>query len=89
MRMGFSQDQIRIVINNYQKKTSQNYASLDQIQQTLNQPVFFGIPPSAAVLASVNKGRPFVVDRESAPDADRNFRAFVDKSTGRKKAAGE
>jgi pilus assembly protein CpaE len=85
MRMGFTQDQIRVVINRFTKKPSQNQASLDQIKQTLNQDIFFGIPSSPAVLAAINRARPFVLDREAAGDLDRTFRAFVDKATGRKK----
>jgi pilus assembly protein CpaE len=86
MRMGFNQDQIRVVVNRYTKKINANIASLDQIQQTLNQQVFYGIPPSPAVIASINKARPFVANREQAGDLDRIFRAFVDKATGGKKA---
>jgi pilus assembly protein CpaE len=85
MRMGFNQDQIRVVVNRYSKKVSSTQASLEQIQQTLNQPVFYGIPASPAVLASINKARPFVANREQAGELDRIFRAFVDKATGRKK----
>jgi pilus assembly protein CpaE len=85
MRMGFNQDQIRILINRYSKKVSSNCASLEQIQQTLNQPVFYGIPASGAVIASINRARPFVANREAAGDLDRLFRAFVDKATGGKK----
>ena len=84
MRMGFTQDQIKIVVNHYQKKLGPNYASLEQIQQTLNQPVFYGIPHSPVMLAAVNKARPMVVDRQAAGDQDRIFRAFVDKATGAK-----
>ena len=87
MRMGYSQDQIRVLVNRYSKKITTGMAGLDQIQQTLNQPVFYGVPHSPAVLASINKGRPFVANREQAGDLDRLFRAFVDKATGRKKAA--
>src|SRR5215471_463411 len=85
MRMGFSQEQVKIVVNRYVKKVTSNQASLEQIQQTLNQSVFYGIPPSPAVIASINKGRPFVANREQAGDLDRLFRSFVDKATGRKK----
>jgi pilus assembly protein CpaE len=85
MRMGFTQDQIRVVINRYTRKPTQNQASLDQIKQTLNQDIFFGVPSSPAVLAAINRARPFVVDREAAGDLDRTFRAFVDKGAGRKK----
>ncbi len=88
MRMGFNQDQIKVVVNRYTKKITSNQASLEQIQQTLNQAVFYGIPGSPAVLASINKGRPFVANREEAGDLDRVFRAFVDKATGGKKAKG-
>ncbi|HLJ16922.1 MAG TPA: AAA family ATPase [Bryobacteraceae bacterium] len=85
MRLGFNQDQIKLVVNEYQKKPSPSYADLEQIQQTLNQPVFFGVPSSPAVLAAINKARPFVSDRQSAGDLDRVFRLFVDKATGAKK----
>jgi septum formation inhibitor-activating ATPase MinD len=82
MRMGFTQDQIKVLVNHYQKKTGPNYASLEQIQQTLNQPVFYGIPQSPVMLAAVNKARPMVADRQAAGDLDKIFRAFVDKATG-------
>jgi len=36
------------------------------------------------MLASVNKARPMVVDRQAAGEQDRIFRAFVDKATGAK-----
>jgi pilus assembly protein CpaE len=88
MRMGFSQDQLKVVVNGYQKRNNSNYATLEQVQQTLNQQVFYGIPNSPAVLASVNRARPFVADREAAGDLDRAFRAFVDKATGVKKGQG-
>jgi pilus assembly protein CpaE len=87
MRMGFNQDQIKVVVNRYTKKITPNMASLEQIQQTLNQQVFYGIPPSPAVIASINKARPFVANREQAGELDRLFRAFVDKATGKKKGA--
>jgi len=85
MRMGFNQDQIKIVVNRYTKKINPNMAALEQIQSTLNQPVFYGIPASLAVIASINKARPLVANREQAPDLDRIFRSFVDKATGGKK----
>jgi pilus assembly protein CpaE len=87
MRMGFNQDQVRVVVNRYTRKINSNMASLEQIQQTLNQPVFYGIPPSNAVIASINKARPFVANREQAGELDRIFRSFVDKATGAKKMA--
>jgi pilus assembly protein CpaE len=82
MRLGFTQDQIKIVVNGYQKKPATSLATLEQVRQTLNQPVFYGIPSSPAALAAVNRGRPFVADRAAAGDLDRAFRAFVDKATG-------
>lgn len=89
MRMGYSQDQIRVLVNRYSKKVTSSMASLEQIQQTLNQQIFYGIPGSPAVLASINKARPFVANREQAGELDRLFRAFVDKATGKKKDAAE
>ena len=82
MRMGFTHDQIKVVVNHYQKKIGPNYASLEQIQLTLNQPVFYGIPQSPVMLAAVNKARPMVADRQAAGELDKIFRAFVDKATG-------
>jgi len=84
MRMGFSQDQIRVLINRYSKRPDPHHATLEQVQQTLNQPVFFGIPSSPAVLAAINRGRPVVADARAAGELDRIFRAFVDKATGAK-----
>ncbi len=82
MHLGFNQDQLRVVINQYTKKPSPQLATLEQIQGTMNQPVFYGIPATPAVLNMINKGRPVVTDRQGAPDFDRAFRAFVDKATG-------
>jgi len=85
MRLGFSQDQLKIVVNEYQKKPDANLASLEQIQQTLNQPVFYGIPASPAALAAVNRGRPVVAAaRNGAGDLERALRGFVNKATGAK-----
>ncbi|MBS1827395.1 MAG: AAA family ATPase [Acidobacteria bacterium] len=91
MRMGFSQDQIKIVINRYSKKNDMHHATLEQVQSTLNQAAFYGIPNAQAFLASVNKARPMVQDREAAGEVDRVFRSFVDKATGvkREEKAGE
>ncbi len=88
MRMGFSQDQIRVVVNQYSKKANAHHASLEQIQQTLNQQVFYGIPNSPVVLSGINRARPFVAQRDAAGEMDRLFRAFVDKATGAKGKAG-
>jgi pilus assembly protein CpaE len=87
MRLGFQQDQLRIVVNQYQKKPDASLASLEQIQQTLNQPVFCAIPSSPAALAAINRARPFVADRAAAGDLDRAFRGFVDKVFGQKAQA--
>lgn len=89
MRMGFSQDQIKVVCNQYQKRNSPNYSSLEQIQQTLNQSVFYGIPSTPALLTSVNKARPLVADRQLAPEFDKAFRLFVDKATAAKKTVAQ
>ncbi len=87
MRMGFNQDQIKLVVNQYTKKVNSNHATLEQIQQTLNQPVFYGIPGSPAMLAAINRARPLVAHREQAGELDKVIRAFVDKATGRRKEA--
>jgi pilus assembly protein CpaE len=89
VQLGYTVDQIKVVVNQYNRKPGPHHATLDQIQQTLNQQVFYGIPASPAVLASINRGRPFVADREAAGELDKVFRAFVDKATGRKKKEQE
>jgi pilus assembly protein CpaE len=85
VRLGFSQDQIKVVVNQYQKRASPNYATREQIQQTLNQEIFQAIPLSPSVLSAINKGRPFVTDRQAAPELDRAIRALADKATGVKR----
>ncbi len=86
-RMGITQDQVKILVNRYRKKASTEIATPEQVTQTLNQPIFYGIPPAAAVLEAINKGRPFVADRQAAGELDKIFRAFVTKATGAKPAA--
>jgi pilus assembly protein CpaE len=86
MRLGFTQDQLKIVVNEYQKKPDANSATLDQIEQTLNQPLFAAIPWSPAAQAAVNRGRPFIAERAPG-DLDRAFRAFVEKAAGLKPPA--
>jgi pilus assembly protein CpaE len=81
VRTGFTQDQIKVVVSKYQKKAGSSMASLDQIKQTLNQPVFYGVPDSPAFLAAINKARPLVADRQFAPEIDKMLRSFVDKAT--------
>ncbi|NDJ12107.1 MAG: response regulator [Acidobacteriia bacterium] len=81
VRGGATQDQIRVVVNKYTKKPSTQLASLEQIKQTLGQPVFYGIPESGAFLAAINKARPLVADRQFAPELDKALRAFVSKAT--------
>lgn len=87
MRMGFNQDQIKVVVNRYTKKPSAQYASLEQIQQTLNQPIFYGIPESPSIIASINRSRPLVSERQSFAEMDKVIRNFVDKAIGLKKSA--
>jgi len=91
MRLGFTQDQLKIVINQYQKKPDANLATLEQIQQTLNQPVFYGIPSSPAVLAAVNRGRPAVTitARNGAGEMERALKGLVRKATSPKAAAAK
>jgi len=85
MRLGFTQDQLKLVVNDLQKKPDPGLATIQQIQQTLNMPIFESIPSSSAVTAALHRGRPFVTDR--AGELDRVFRGFVDKATGAKTAA--
>lgn len=89
MRLGLSQDQLKIVLNEYQKKPDASLATLDQIKQTLNQPVLSSIPLSATATAAINKGRPFASKSADKGDLERIFKNFVDKATGAKTAAAK
>jgi pilus assembly protein CpaE len=84
MRLGFNQDQLRVVVNQYQKKPDPNLATVEQVQQTLNQPVFHTLPVSSSALAAVTRGRPIIADRTSGGELDRALRSFVDKAMGTK-----
>ncbi len=86
MRLGFTQDQLKIVVNMYRKKLDPAFASLEQIQQTLNQTVFHSIPMSPAAVAAVNRGRPFIGD-PAAAELDRALNRFADKMTAQPLAA--
>ena len=86
MRMGFNQDQIRVVVNRYTKKITSNQASLEQIQQTLNQTGVLrhsGFAGGAGIHQQ-GAGRSWPTAKQ-AGELDRLFRAFVDKATGGKK----
>jgi Flp pilus assembly CpaE family ATPase len=89
MRMGFSQDQLKVVVNQFQRRLNANHATLEQIQQTLNQRVFYGIPSSTAVLGAINRARPLAADRQAGGDWDRALRAFADKATAAKAPNGK
>ncbi|MBV8731502.1 MAG: AAA family ATPase [Acidobacteriia bacterium] len=88
MRLGFTQDQLKIVVNQYQKKPDANLATPEQVRQTLNQPVFYGIPNAAAALAAVNRGRP-IVGAGTNSDLERALLAFAGKATEAKTAAAQ
>ncbi len=87
MRLGFQSDQLKVVVNDYQKKPDPALATLEQIKQTLNQPVFQVIPSSPAALAAVNRGRPFTIDRAQNSEIDRAIRNFAGKLKGEKAVA--
>ncbi len=82
MRMGITQDQIKLVINRFTKRSNSNLATREQIQSTLNQPIFFGVPEgSATLLGAVNKGRPVVADPAAkSSELDAALRGLVKKA---------
>lgn len=82
MHMGITQDQIKLVVNRYNKRTNSNLATREQIQSTLNQPIFFGVPEGAAtLLGAINKGRPVVADPSAkSSDLDAALRGLVKKA---------
>ena len=82
MRIGVTQDQIKLVVNRCTKKVNANLASREQIQNTLNQPIYFGIPEShATVLGAINRGRPVVADAAAkSGELENALRAFTSKS---------
>ena len=84
MRLGITADQIKLVVNRYNKKSNSNLATREQIEQTLNQPVFYGVPESlSTVLAALNQGRPVAADPGAkSGELDQALRAFVKKAVG-------
>ncbi|MBM3723949.1 MAG: MinD/ParA family protein [Acidobacteria bacterium] len=89
MHLGFSQDQIHVLINEYQKTPQPGAVPPEHVRATLNQPVFYGIPRAGAIRRSSRTNRPFVEDRQGAGAIDGVFRAFVDKATGARNAMVE
>ena len=87
MRMGFTQDQVKIVINQYSKKPDANLATVEQIEQTLNQKVFFKFGASAAVVAAVNRGRPAV--GAQGGEIEGSFGRFAEKAAGMQPAVAK
>jgi len=85
MRLGFSQDQLKIVVNRYQKKPETGLATIEQVRQTLTMPTFATIVESSQAIAAVNRGRPVVAEKNG--DLDRAYRKLVDKLTGAGKEA--
>ena len=81
-RLGFNQEQIADRGQRISEEAIDHLATLEQIQQTLNQPVFYGMPVARRAGRGESRTRPFVADRAAAGDLDRAFRAFVDKATG-------
>ncbi len=84
MRLGVTSDQIKLLVNRYNKKSNSSLATREQIQQTLNQPVFFGFPDNLSVaLGALNEGRPVTaLPANKSSDLDQALRAFVQKVVG-------
>src|SRR5712692_2781886 len=82
MRMGITQDQIKLIVNRYNKRSNSNLATREQIQTTLHQPIFFGVPDgSATLLGAVNKGRPVVADPAAkSSELDTALRGLLKKT---------
>jgi pilus assembly protein CpaE len=87
MRLGFTQDQLKLVVNEVQKKADPNLATLSQIQQTLNMPIYESIPASQSAASALNRGRPIVAERTG--ELDKAVRSLAQKATGMKPAAAK
>jgi len=81
-RIGIGPDQIKLVVNRYNQRVNSNLASREQIQQTLNQEVFFGIPDAyVAALSAINKGRPVTVEPSpKSGELEAALRSFYKKA---------
>ena len=84
MRLGITQDQLKLVLNRHVKRPNPNLASREQVQQTLNQPVSYVIAESSAtMLAALNRGRPVVTDPEArSTEASLALRGFAGRALG-------
>jgi pilus assembly protein CpaE len=83
MRLGMTQDQLKLVINRYTKRPTANLASREQIKETLGQAVYHTVPESPAFLAALNRGRPVVAEPEAqGSEGEQAVRALAAKSLG-------
>ena len=77
VRMGFSQEAVKLVVNRYSKRGAQ-YVSLEQLQQTLGAAPFWVLPNQyEEAMQAVHEARPVVM--RGATELGRSYRAFGKK----------
>ncbi len=89
VRMGFSQEAIKLVVNRYMKRAPM-YVSMEQVQQTLSARPFFALPNRyEEAMQAIHKARPIVLNQ--AAELGRSFREFARKieSNGQPQPAGK
>jgi pilus assembly protein CpaE len=79
VRMGSSQETLKLVVNRYQKRAPM-YVSMEQLQQTLNLRPFWALPNRyEEAMAAVHKARPIVLN--PASELGKSYQEFAKKVT--------
>lgn len=80
VRLNFSQDAIKLVVNRYMKRAPM-YVSMEQVQQTLGTRPFFALPNRyEEAMQAIHKGRPIVMN--PAAELGKAYREFAKKVEG-------
>ncbi|MBM3723950.1 MAG: hypothetical protein FJW40_00785 [Acidobacteria bacterium] len=79
---GVDTGRLQVVVNEYSRQPVEGVVNYDEIQRRLS--VFYGLPSSPVVQAGINRGRPFIEDKQTSGELGRAFKGFVDKITGGK-----
>lgn len=77
VRIGFSQEVIKLLVNRYQKRAPM-YVSMEQLQQTLSTKPFYAFPNCyEEAMQAIHKARPIVLNPSA--ELGRSYREFVKK----------
>ncbi len=77
VRMGYSQEAVKLVVNRYQKRAPM-YVSMEQVQQTLSMRPFWALPNRyEEAMQAIHRARPIVLN--PGAELGRSYREFAKK----------